>query len=324
MVSPILKIGVDVGGTNTDGVILDPTASVISLEVGGGNGLQGLILGASTNLDVPTVDGDWMGRAYPISHQTTPVVFERKATMIPSCISDGNGRIMPARSSTPSGRSAPPSRRWARTSAAPRGPVSGRDTKSWVVENTVSLSWRIGRAVALARCTNTVDAVAEAIVDQVGGENSARVLFRGKIVGVERVTRAGRAYGEVIIENGASSGGANGGGRERTGAERVKIPFKNQNVLAKKVHGDGTEEILTMVPDLVCVIDAQNGEAIGTQEYRYGLLVVVLGITASEKWTSTARGIEIGGPKGFGMDDVEYVPLGKFKKPRSVIEEFGV
>lgn len=71
----------------------NPTA-VISLEIGGGNGLQGLILGASTNLDIPTIDGDWMGRAYPISHQTTPVVFEKKATMIPSCISDGNGRIM--------------------------------------------------------------------------------------------------------------------------------------------------------------------------------------------------------------------------------------
>lgn len=68
--------------------------AMISLEIGGGNGLQGLILGASTNMNIPTVDGDWMGRAYPVSNQTTPVVYEKKATMIPSCISDGNGRIM--------------------------------------------------------------------------------------------------------------------------------------------------------------------------------------------------------------------------------------
>lgn len=68
--------------------------AVISLEIGGGNGLQGLILGASTNLNIPTIDGDWMGRAYPVSHQTTPVVYEKKAMMVPSCISDGNGRIM--------------------------------------------------------------------------------------------------------------------------------------------------------------------------------------------------------------------------------------
>jgi DUF917 family protein len=68
--------------------------AVIPLEIGGGNGLQGFVIGASTNMDIPTVDGDWMGRAYPISHQTTPVVFEKKATMIPSCISDGNGRVL--------------------------------------------------------------------------------------------------------------------------------------------------------------------------------------------------------------------------------------
>ena len=77
------------------------------------------------------------------------------------------------------------------------------------------------------------------------------------------------------------------------------------------------------MPDLICVIDAQNGEAIGTPEYRYGLLVIVLGIVASEKWTSTPRGLEIGGPKGFGLDDVEYKALGKFHKPRSVIDEYG-
>lgn len=70
------------------------------------------------------------------------------------------------------------------------------------------------------------------------------------------------------------------------------------------------------------MIDAQNGEALGTQEYRYGLPVVVLGITASEKWTSTPRGLEIGGPKGFGFDELEYKPLGTFSKPRSVIDEF--
>lgn len=33
-------------------------------------------------------------------------------------------------------------------------------------------------------------------------------------------------------------------------------------------------------------------------------------------------GLEIGGHKGFGFDDLEYNPLGKFCKPRSVIDEF--
>lgn len=214
--------------------------------------------------------------------------------------------------------------------ACAKGPVKGIYTKRWVVEHTISLSWRIGRAVALARQKNQIDNVAEAIIGEVGGSQSAKVLFKGKIVGVERTLRTGHVYGEVIIEE-------NGMGK----VGRMKIPFKNENILAIQEEADGSErvasipsqfvchvtnklQIIASVPDLICVIDAQNGEAIGTPEYRYGLLVVVLGIVASEKWTSTSRGLEIGGPKGFGMDDVEYKALGTFAKPKSVIDEYGI
>ena len=50
-------------------------------------------------MDIPAVDGDWMGRAYPVSWQTTPVVYEKRAMMIPTCISDGNGRIIVSKES---------------------------------------------------------------------------------------------------------------------------------------------------------------------------------------------------------------------------------
>lgn len=74
--------------------------AVIPLEIGGGNGLQGLIIGASSNMNIAAVDGDWMGRAYPVSWQTTPVVYEKKAMMVPTCISDGNGRVIVSCDST--------------------------------------------------------------------------------------------------------------------------------------------------------------------------------------------------------------------------------
>ncbi|CAG9950164.1 unnamed protein product [Clonostachys rosea f. rosea IK726] len=300
--------------------------AVIPLEIGGGNGLQGLIIGASSALDIPAIDGDWMGRAYPVSWQTTPVVFEKKAMMVPTCISDGNGRIIlmthaPTELDAERALRAALSQMGSHVGCA-KGPVSGKNTKKWVVENTMSLSWRIGRAVTLSRCANTIDTVAEAIIAEVGGSESARVLAKGKIIGVERIVKMGHTYGEAIIELAASQD--DNGIVSTSAKERVIIPFKNENIYAKKIDADGKEEFLAVVPDLVCVIDAQNGEALGTQEYRYGLPVVVIGITASDKWTSTARGIEIGGPKGFGFNDLEYKPLGKFSKPRSVIDEFNL
>lgn len=60
----------------------------------------------------------------------------------------------------------------------------------------------------------------------------------------------------------------------------------------------------------------------GTPEYRYGLLVIVIGIAASDKWTGSQRGIDLGGPKAFGFDHLKYDPLGRFVKPVSVIDEF--
>jgi DUF917 family protein len=74
--------------------------TVIALEIGGGTGLQGMMLGASTNMNILTVDGDWMGRAYPVAWQTTPVVFEKNPVFLPSTICDGNGSVMVVLSSS--------------------------------------------------------------------------------------------------------------------------------------------------------------------------------------------------------------------------------
>lgn len=296
---------------------------IIPLEIGGSNGLQGLVIGASTNMNVPCVDGDWMGRAYPTKWQTTPVVFgERKIVFAPVCVADGNGNTL----YMPTAKSDLKVEQVIRAALSQMGsavgtadaPVTGEETKRWAVEHTISLSWRIGREVARARKENRIDSVAESIIDAVGGPETGRVLFKGKIVGVERKLWMGHVYGEVIIE-----------GTESQFSGKIKIPFKNENIAAIRMH-DGeesktgeerNEDVLAIVPDLISVIDAQNGEAIGTPEYRYGLLVLVIGITASERWTSP-KGIEIGGPNAFGLNHLEYRPLGKFVKPVSVIDEF--
>ena len=296
---------------------------VIPLEIGGSNGLQGLVLGASSNMNVPCVDGDWMGRAYPTKWQTTPVVFgEREIVFAPVCVADGNGNTV----YMPTATSDLKVEQVIRSALSQMGssvgtadaPVTGEETRRWAVEHTISLSWRIGREVARARKENRIDSVAESIIDAVGGPETGRVLFKGKIVGVERKLRMGHVYGEVIIE-----------GTEAQFSGRVKIPFKNENIVAIRMHSgeesktgeERNEDVLAIVPDLISVIDAQNGEAIGTPEYRYGLLVLVIGITASERWTSP-KGIEIGGPSAFGLNHLEYKPLGKFVKPISVIDEF--
>ncbi|KAL0475089.1 hypothetical protein QR685DRAFT_549745 [Neurospora intermedia] len=334
---------------------------MIALEIGGGNGLQGMTLGASSNMDIPCVDGDWMGRAYPTKWQTTPVVFnERSPIWSPIAVADGNGNVlvMPKAASDAAVEKiirAALSQMGSQVGAADP-PVTGAEMKRWVVENTVSQAWRLGRAVARARAMNRLDEVAETIVEECGGGQkgaAAKVLFKGKIVGVRRTLRMGHVYGECIIEgmdvtddttsttnDGEGTGGQRGSqgvdGEEKVGftGKRIKIPFKNENIAAIRIPAeDGSkddenqelekqEDVLAIVPDLISVIDAQSGEAVGTPEYRYGLLVIVIGIAASDKWTGSQRGIDLGGPKAFGFDHLKYDPLGRFVKPVSVIDEF--
>ncbi|RYP13481.1 hypothetical protein DL767_010701 [Monosporascus sp. MG133] len=313
---------------------------MIAVEIGGGNGLQSMIIGASTNMDLPAVDADWMGRAYPTKWQTTPVVFnERDVIWAPVSMADGNGNIV----IMPKAKSDLHVEKILRAALSEMGssvgaadaPVTGAECKRWAVEHTISQSWRIGRAVARARKNNDVENVAETILAECGGTRAGRVLWKGKVIGVERTLRMGHVYGELIIEGGdvadrqSTDKSSNNEKSQFQGA--IKIPFKNENIAVIKISRsvvdgkvvDKEEGVLGLVPDLISVIDAQNGEAVGTPEYRYGLPVIVLGITASDRWTSE-RGIEIGGPKSFGMDHLTYKPLGKFVKPISVIDEFDV
>lgn len=79
---------------------------------------------------------------------------------------------------------------------------------------------------------------------------------------------------------------------------------------------------MATVPDLISVIDASNGSALGTPDYKYGLRVLVLGITAAPEWTKSTRGLALGGPESFGYKDIHYSALGKYVAPMSVIEEY--
>jgi hypothetical protein len=83
--------------------------------------------------------------------------------------------------------------------------------------------------------------VAESIIQEVGGDGAARVLFKGKIVGVERTLRMGHVYSEIIIE------GLNENVKllEETKpyCDSMRIPFKDKNVAAYLIKEDGSETV---------------------------------------------------------------------------------
>lgn len=103
------------------------------------------------------------------------------------------------------------------------------------------------------------------------------------------------------------------------------IPFQNEYLYAALCDEAGSPEsqqVVATVPELISIL-GHDGEAIGSQDLRFGLRVSVIALPAHPLW-KTDEAMAIGGPAGFGlkMDPVDGgVP---FTEPRSVIDEFNV
>ncbi|OLN96116.1 Hydantoin utilization protein A 2 [Colletotrichum chlorophyti] len=303
--------------------------AVMGLEIGGANGLEPFLVGSSRFFNSPIIDGDWMGRAYPTYWQTTLAVHA-PLELVPCAIDSGDGKTIvmtraPNDEIVDRALRASCSEMGSRVGMAAK-PTSSDKVRNFGVLNTVSLAWRIGRSIAICQATNTMSTVAQSIINEAGGPEAAKVLFRGKIIRVERRLFKGHSYGEVHIaafESGDEDESANSKDRATAVAQggTLQIPFKNENILAEHIDSDGRTRILASVPDLICILDNESGRALGVPEFKYGYRVTVVGITCSPRWTETQTGLDIGGPRAFGYD-VEYSPLGKYVEPRSVLEEY--
>ncbi|KAI8308407.1 hypothetical protein K4K61_002679 [Colletotrichum sp. SAR11_59] len=307
----------------------DKFDAVMGLEIGGANGLEPFLVGSSRFFDSPIIDGDWMGRAYPTYWQTTLAVHA-PLELVPCAIDSGDGKTIimtraPNDEIVDRALRASCSEMGSRVGMAAK-PTTSDKVKKFGVLNTVSLAWRIGRCIALCQATNTMSTVAESIIKEAGGSEAAKVLFRGKIMRVERRLFKGHSYGEVHIaafESGDEDEAASVKDRAAAVAQGgvLKVPFKNENILAEHTSEDGKTSILATVPDLISILDNESGRALGVPEFKYGYRVTVIGITCSPRWTETQAGLDIGGPRAFGYD-LDYKPLGKYVEPRSVIQEY--
>jgi len=243
-------------------------------------------LAMGSELGVPIVDGDCMGRAFPEVHLVTLTMYGIPASPFALADERGNQVVLQTIDNVWS-------ERFGRTVAINFGaicagvtyPVTGTQVQECTVLGSLSYAERIGRAIREAQAAKR-----DAVVD-LERETGGAVLFRGKIVDVQRRIQRGWALGEAVLE-----------GMDDDRGNRMVVRFQNENLVAIR---DG--EIIASVPDLITILDADSGQAITTEHLRYGFRVVVFGIPCDPKWRTPA-GIDLAGPRHFGYD-IDYVPL---------------
>ena len=259
-------------------------AALLCSEIGGSNSMLPLICGLQ--MDLPVVDGDPMGRAFPELQMDT---FSMNGVPPnPIAVVDHHHNVSILHVDLPQR-----AEQYARTltiqmggSAALVMPVmTGETMKKYIIRGTYGLAGRIGHAVTNARKTH--DDPAEAVAELANG----RVLFRGKIGDVERRTVKGFARGRLRL---VSFGNPN---------DTLDIVFQNENLIAWH-----NGEIVCTVPDLICILNLDDGEPVQTEMLRYGIRVAVLGLPAAKE-LKTPHTLQVISPAAFGYEDVTYQPL---------------
>jgi DUF917 family protein len=261
-----------------------PIGAVMSIEIGGLNSVLPLAVGRE--LDLPVVDGDCMGRAYPEIQLVTLTLFGHPAAPLVVADEHGNTAIIDTIDNTWAERLARPVAVEMGAIAGGVGyPVKVGDLREAAILGTVSYAERIGKAIRLAQRQHQ-DPIA-AVLETTGGFQ----LFSGRIVDVERRTQKGWALGETRIA-----------GLDAFAGREMTVRFQNEHLVAME---EG--EVVVSVPDLIAILDSERGEPITTENLRYGFRVTIIGIPCDAKWR-TPEGIALGGPRHFGYD-IEFVPV---------------
>jgi DUF917 family protein len=260
-------------------------AAVMSTEIGGSNGVQPLL--AAAMMDIPLVDADAMGRAFPDISKTCFAV--KDLTPYPLTVIDvrNNTAIIPEGADwfwmerisrqivTEMGS----------TASTCKAPRTGREVKEHGILGSVTKAIRIGRVVSEARRAHR-DPIAD-LLESEGGQ----VLFRGKVIDVNRRATGGFLRGDTTME-----------GLEDYRDQSFRLDFQNEFSIGTH---DGAVRIT--VPDLICVLDSVSGEAIGTETIRYGQRVTVVAMPSPEVFLCE-KGFRHAGPRAFGFD-IDFVSL---------------
>jgi len=256
-----------------------PFDAVMPVEIGGGNAFQPLLVAAITGL--PMIDADAMGRAFPEAQMTSFAIHGLQ--QYPMALADiRDNEVIVTRAAT---------WKWMErlsrkvcvemgsTAATCKAPRTGREVKDCAILKTVSQAIRLGGAVIAARRAHD-DPIA-AILQAENG----KLLFTGKVQDISRRTTEGFLRGTAeLIGLGAHAG------------ERFELAFQNEFVV-----GWHEGAVRVMSPDLICVLDSEDGEAIGTETLRYGQRVTVIALPAPPVLL-TPPGLELVGPRAFGYD----------------------
>lgn len=256
-------------------------SAVCCAELGGINGVIPVMWAAE--MDLPVVDCDLMGRAFPELQMTTAALAG--VDINPVVMTDERANVVQFTAASPT---------WAeklvRTVVTAMGasaslclyPMTVKQAKTATVVGSLSRAMEVGRLL-LEASEDPITTLCESV--------DGYSLVEGKIIDVERQTSDGFSRGSITVEGVGSDNG-----------RLLRMEFQNENTVV--LEGG---KVIASVPDIITAVDVHSARPIVTELLRYGQRVSIMALPCDPVWRSE-KALAAVGPRVFDYD-IDYVPV---------------
>lgn len=253
--------------------------ALMPMEGGGANGLVPYVVAAELN--IPIVNADAMGRAFPGINMITPAIYDGIDHYTATLTSTLETKVIHAHSANELEQKAREvTQQLGAMSFLSFYPLTGQAVKKLCINNTPKLAEAIGQQFMLARMQgiNPLIPLNEFLKQTDYG--AITELFSGRISEIKRSEVCGFSLGGINVLN---------------GKKRYHIIFQNENIIARQITTNHRSQPLACVPDLITVVDYDTFEPIGSTDYTFGRKIRVLTIGAPAI-LKTQRALKVVGP----------------------------
>ncbi|XJZ27028.1 DUF917 domain-containing protein [Bacillota bacterium Lsc_1132] len=252
--------------------------AVISIEMGGINGLIPLLVAIERGL--PVIDGDGMGRAFPKLEMTS--FFHSQVDRFPLVVLSGNNTLMVQN----------PQQFHEKFQSfllnndgyghiAGYG-MHGQQMKAAMIPGTLKLARDIGRVLSSGEVHRKLESLKILFSNSVYG--NMEVVFMGRISSIHRWFESGVLVGTCHLD-----------GQRSYHGEIADVYFQNE-FLSMQV----AREMRFTTPDLLIFVHYETGFPVSVSDIREGMVVFALTVSAPSVFY-TKEMIGLTGPKGFDI-----------------------
>jgi len=236
--------------------------ATIAVELGGFNTMVPVDVAA--RLGIPVVDADGAGRSVPEVHLKVYTIDDIPLT--PMAVADVHAENVVIVKETANSKSAERIARvlaaeWNQMAYTARRILTGMQVKTSPVQNTLSMSMRIGKLLR-----TTIEPI-KAVLK----ETCSFKLFEGVVESVERKTEKGFTFIEATLN-----------GKDDFAGAKLQFKAKNEVLVAYR-----NDKLVAIAPDIITPVHPESGKCATAEKIEESDKLTVLGLPAPNKWRTT-------------------------------------